>query len=151
MGIALNMGIDPAVTATAVISGAYFGDTSSPLSDSANLAAAAAGVDLYDHIRETALTSLLPLVLSLLVFLMLGRPGDFDASGRMAAIQSASDISLWLFLPLLLVIVLAALKVPPFTAIFLGALAGGLLAVVVPPGRVSAFADADDGLPKGFL
>src|SRR5262245_5432228 len=151
MGIALNMDLDPAVTAAAVISGAYFGDTSSPLSDSANLAAAAAGVDLYDHIRETALTSMLALILSLIVFWMLGSPGDFDASEKMAAIQSAFDISLWLFIPLLLVIVLALLRFPPFTAIFLGALAGGLLAVIVAPGRVSAFADAGDGLAKGFL
>src|SRR5262249_48676250 len=67
MGIALNMDRAPAVPAAAVISGAYFGDTSSPLSDSANLAAAAAGVDLYDHIRETALTSFLALILSLIV------------------------------------------------------------------------------------
>lgn len=51
MGIAANMGLSPAITAGAVISGAYLGDKSSPLSDSANLAAGAAGVDLYQHIR----------------------------------------------------------------------------------------------------
>ena len=54
MGIAVNMGLNPAIAAGAVISGAYFGDKSSPLSDSANLAAAAAGVGLYAHLRETA-------------------------------------------------------------------------------------------------
>ena len=54
MGIAVNMGLNPAIAAGAVISGAYFGDKSSPLSDSANLAAAAAGVGLYVHLRETA-------------------------------------------------------------------------------------------------
>ena len=58
MGIAANMGLSPAVAAGAVISGAYFGDKSSPLSDSANLAAAAAGVGLDDHVKETFLTSL---------------------------------------------------------------------------------------------
>ena len=58
MGIASNMGLNPAIAAGAIISGAYFGDKSSPLSDSANLAAAAAGVDLYQHIRETLLTSI---------------------------------------------------------------------------------------------
>ena len=57
MGISLNMGLNPAITAAAIISGAYFGDTTSPLSDSANLAAAAAGADLYQHIRETVVTS----------------------------------------------------------------------------------------------
>ena len=57
MGIAVNMGLDPAITAAAIISGAYFGDTTSPLSDSTNLASGTAGVGLYQHIRETALSS----------------------------------------------------------------------------------------------
>src|SRR5262245_15856789 len=57
MGIALNMDLNPAVTAAAVISGAYFGDASSPLPDSAHLAAAAAGVDPYAHIRDTAVAA----------------------------------------------------------------------------------------------
>jgi NhaC family Na+:H+ antiporter len=66
MGIAANMGLSPAVTAGAVISGAYFGDESSPLSDSVNLAAAAAGVNLYQHVRETFITSLVTLPPALL-------------------------------------------------------------------------------------
>jgi NhaC family Na+:H+ antiporter len=151
MGIALNMDLNPAVTAAAVISGAYFGDTSSPLSDSANLAAAAAGVDLYDHVKQTALTSGLALALALGFFFMLGRPGDFDASEKMAAIERTFHITPWLFVPLLVVVVLAVLKLPPFTAIFTGALVGGLLAVIVAPGRVAAFADAGDGLPGWLL
>jgi NhaC family Na+:H+ antiporter len=140
MGISLNMDLDPAITAAAIISGAYFGDTTSPLSDSANLAAATGGVDLYEHVRETAVTSGLALLLSLAVFWMLGNPGDFDASEKMAAIESVIDVSPVLFLPLLLVVGLAACKVPAFTAIFLGALAGGVLAVFVAPDRVAAFA-----------
>ena len=125
MGIAASMDLNPAIAAAAVISGAYFGDTSSPLSDSANLAAAAAGVDLYEHIRETAVTSGLALVIALAVFCMLGQPGDFDASEKMAAIQNVFQPTLLLFLPLLVVLALAILKFPPFTTIFLGALAGG--------------------------
>ncbi len=147
MGIAANMGLNPAIAAGAVISGAYFGDKSSPLSDSANLAAAAAGVNLYEHIRETLLTSAVALAISLAVFLMLGRPGDFDASDKIGAIQQAFHVSPVLFLPLVVVVVLALFKVPPFTAIFIGALAGGVLAVFVAPGRVIAFADPDGGLP----
>ena len=141
MGIAANMGLNPAIAAGAIISGAYFGDKSSPLSDSANLAAAAAGVDLYQHIRETLLTSIVAIAISLAIFFMLGRPGDFDATAKIAGIAGAFNISLWLFLPLLLVVVMAAFKFPPFTAIFLGALAGGVLAVVVAPDRVIAFAN----------
>src|SRR5262249_62175933 len=79
MGIALNMELDPAITAAAAISGAYFGDTASPLSDSANLAAGAAGVDLYEPVRQTVLTSACALAISLVAFWMLGRPGVFDA------------------------------------------------------------------------
>jgi Na+:H+ antiporter, NhaC family len=147
MGIAANMGLDPAIAAGAIISGAYFGDKSSPLSDSANLAAAAAGVDLYRHIRETVLTSAVALAIALAVFLMLGRPGDFDASSKIAAIQGAFNVSPILFLPLAVVVALALLKFPPFTAIFIGALAGGVLAVFVAPARVIAFADPGGDAP----
>lgn len=147
MGIAANMGLNPAIAAGAVISGAYFGDTSSPLSDSANLAAAAAGVDLYQHIRETAVTSGIALAIALGIFFMLGRPGDFDASDKIDAIRASFDVSLWLFAPLVVVIILAATRVPPFTAIFIGAIAGGLLAVIAAPARVVAFAGMEAGAP----
>jgi NhaC family Na+:H+ antiporter len=151
MGIAQNMGLSPAVTAGAVISGAYLGDTTSPLSDSANLAAAAAGVDLYDHIRETALTSVLSFVIALGVFWMFGQPGDFDASDKMRSIQATFHPSLVMFLPLIFVVALAAFKVPPFTTIFLGALVGGALGVIVAPDRVVAFAGTGDGIPRPLL
>lgn len=149
MGIAYNMDMNMAIAAGAVISGAYFGDKSSPLSDSANLAAATAGVELYTHIRETLITSTVALALAMVVFFFLGRPGDFDASDKIAAINDAFSISPVLFLPLVLVIVLALFKVPAFTAIFSGAIAGGVLAVAVAPDRVAAFA-AGDGIP-GWL
>jgi NhaC family Na+:H+ antiporter len=142
MGVAISMDLSPAIAAGAVISGAYFGDKSSPLSDSANLAAAAAGVPLYAHIRETLITSVVALFLSLGIFLLLGQPGDYDATDKMAAIRAAFHISPVLFAPLLVVIGLALLRVPAFTAIFLGAVAGGVLAVFVAPERVIAFADA---------
>jgi NhaC family Na+:H+ antiporter len=152
IGIALNMDLDPAITAGAVISGAYLGDTTSPLSDTANLAAAAAGgVDLYTHIRETALTSLAAVAISLAVFWTLGQPGEFDASGKINAIQNAFPMSPVLFLPLVVVVVLAVLRFPPFTAIFLGALAGGVLAAAMSTERVIAFADAGDGIPQWLL
>jgi NhaC family Na+:H+ antiporter len=151
MGIAANMDLDPAITAAAIISGAYFGDTTSPLSDSANLAAAAGGVNLYEHVRETALTSALALTIALVVFWLLGRPGDFEAGDKAAAIQSAFQPTLLLFLPLVVVVVLAVLRFPPFTAIFVGALAAGVLVVFVAPQRVIAFADSGDGIPRWLL
>lgn len=148
MGISHSMELNPAITAAAVISGAYFGDTTSPLSDSANLAAAAAGVDLYEHVRETALTSTAALAIALVVFWLLGSPGEFDASEKMRTIERAFHISPLLFLPLAVVVVLALLKLPPFTAIFAGALAGGVLAVCMAPERVLIFAGAGDGVPR---
>jgi NhaC family Na+:H+ antiporter len=147
IGIAQGMGLNPAIAAGAIISGAYFGDKSSPLSDSANLAAAASGAELYRHLRETFLTSIVSMAVTLALFYVLGRPGDFDASAEITAMRGAFHISLWLFLPLLLVIALAIIKMPPFTAIFLGALAGGVLAVCVAPERVIAFASARQGVP----
>ena len=147
MGIALNMDLSPAVTAGAVISGAYLGDTTSPLSDTANLAAATGGVDLYKHLRETAFTSAIAVAIALAVFFFLGRPGDFDASEKMRAMQSAFHVTPWLFLPLAVVIGLALLRFPPFTAIFIGALVGGVLAAIVAPERAIALGGLNDGAP----
>jgi len=154
MGIALNMGLDPAVTAGAIISGAYFGDKSSPLSDSTNLAAAAAGADLYAHIRAVLWTSIPAMAMAIGLFWYLGEPGDFDASHKIDAIKHLFNVSPILFLPLLVVVALAFLKLPPFAAIFIGALAGGLLSVVVAPARVIAYGGAEHlphalGLLKG--
>jgi NhaC family Na+:H+ antiporter len=150
MGIAVSMELNPAVAAGAIISGAYFGDKSSPLSDSANLAAATAGVNLYAHIRETLLTSVVALAISLAVFYFMGQPGDFDATSKMAAIRNTFDVTPWMFIPLLVVVVLALLKFPPFTTIFLGAVAGGVLAVIVAPDRVLKFAAAGPGIPTAL-
>ena len=144
IGIAINMELSPAITAGAVISGAYFGDKSSPLSDTANLAAAVAGANLYQHLRETLWTSIPTLAATLAIFWWLGEPGDFDASAKMEMIRGSFGVSLLNFLPLVVVIALALLKIPPFTTIMMGALAGALLAVFMAPERVIAFAAAPD-------
>ncbi|MGJ7511979.1 Na+/H+ antiporter NhaC family protein [Variovorax sp. GT1P44] len=148
MGIAENMGLNSAIAAGAVVSGAYFGDKCSPISSSPTLAATAAGVDnIYLHIRETLLTSVVGLAITLAVFLLLGKPGDFDAGQQLASMSSAFHMSPVLFLPLAAVVTMALFKFPPFTSIFLGAIAGGLLAVIVAPERVAAFAAAREGVP----
>ncbi len=154
IGVSQRMGLDPAITAGAVISGAYFGDKSSPLSDTANLACAAAGSQLYDHVRESLWTSVPSLVIALAVFWMLGSPGDFDASATIDALGMVHSPSLLHFLPLVLVLALALRRWPPTTTIMLGALAGGVLAVIDAPERVLAFAAAPElpaalGLLKG--
>ena len=123
MGIAGSMNLSPEITAGAVISGAYFGDKASPLSDTANLATAAAGSDLFTHVRESLWTSVPALVLAVAGFAFLGKPGDFDPSTTMASIQNHVAVSAWNFLPLVVVLVLALLRWPPMVAIFIGALA----------------------------
>jgi NhaC family Na+:H+ antiporter len=142
MGIAASMDLSLFITAGAIISGAYFGDKASPLSDTANLAVAAAGSEIFSHIKESLRTSLPALVLALLLFALLGSPKDFDASEALAKIDSFYDISLWAFLPLVAVFALAVFHTPPFLAIFAGALLGGVVAVFHSPGQVLAFANA---------
>lgn len=147
MGVSQAMELDPAITAGAVISGAYFGDTTSPLSDSANLAAGVAGVNLYTHIRQVGTISAGALLIAVSVFWFIGGAGTFDPTEKLMTLDRDFHVSLVLFLPLVVVVALALYKVPPFTTIFLGALVGGLLAVIVAPERVAAFADAGNTLP----
>jgi NhaC family Na+:H+ antiporter len=147
MGVAASMNLSPAVAAGAIISGAYFGDKASPLSDTANLATAVAGSSIYDHIRESLWTSVPALVVAVAGFSLLGSPGDFDATVMLSQIERTFPVSLWAFLPLILVLGLAVLRFPPFVTIFAGALAGGLLAVALTPGTVIAFAASPDLTP----
>jgi NhaC family Na+:H+ antiporter len=148
MGISAEMDLDPSITAGAVISGAYFGDKLSPLSGTANLACAAAGSDLYDHVRESIRTLGPSLALALVLFWSLGSAATFDPSDVTARLEAAFQPSLVHFLPLALVLALALLRWPPFIAIFLGAIAGGVLAAADAPQRVATFGGAE--LPTGL-
>lgn len=147
MGISTAMNLNPAVTAGAVISGAYFGDTASPLSDSANLAAGVSNVNLYTHLRQVSIISALALAIALVFFTIADGKGSFDRAYELATLDRDFHVSLVLFLPLVIVVGLALWKVPPFTTIFVGALVGGLMAALVAPERVSAFADPGKSLP----
>lgn len=144
VGITQQMGLDPAITAGAVVSGAYFGDKASPLSSKTKLAVATAGVDLREHMREALWTSVPAFCLALLLYWLLGKPGEFDPSGVSAVIHSSLKISPLTLLPFFVVIVLALLRWPSFTTMFVGALMGGLVAVLAAPERVIAFAGSDE-------
>jgi NhaC family Na+:H+ antiporter len=140
MGIADAAGLSPALTAGAVISGAYFGDKASPLSDTVNLAAAASGSEVFAHIRESLWTSLPSLAAALILFYLLGRPGDFDPTAMLAGLEGQFIVSGWTLLPLVLVLVLAILRLPPFVTIFAGALLGGAVAAALNGDAVAALA-----------
>jgi Na+:H+ antiporter, NhaC family len=148
IGVALALGVSPEITAGAVISGAYFGDKMSPLSDTTNLAPAVAGSELFTHIRHMTWTTVPSYSLALIVFLLLGWNTDGTASVELAGLGSLEymrqvfDLSPWTLLPLVVVFALAMRKFPAFPTILLGGLLGGVMAVFLQPGPVSAFADS---------
>ena len=144
MGVAASMNLSPTITAGAVISGAYFGDKASPLSDTVNLATATAGSQIYDHIRESLWTSIPSLAVAIVLFAFMGTASEFDATQLLSGIETKVTVSVWAFLPLLIVLVLSVLRFPPFIAIFIGALAGAVVAVLQDPEAVVAFAAAPD-------
>ncbi len=145
IGVAMGFGISPAVTAGAVVSGAYFGDKMSPLSDTTNLAPAVAGTDLFTHIRHMAYTTTPSFLLAVLVFAIVGWQVDIDANSPTLAamtdtLRASFAISPLALLPLLVVLLMAMKKLPPLPTILTGALLGVLMAVFLQPGVVIALA-----------
>jgi NhaC family Na+:H+ antiporter len=135
IGVGEGLGISPPMTAGAIVSGAYFGDKMSPLSDSTNLAPAVAGSELFEHIRYMLYTTLPALLVSLVLFGFLGwsaQQGSIDGS-RVTAIRSVLaanfNLSPALLLAPALVIVVVALRVAALPALLGGTLLGGLMAL----------------------
>jgi len=151
VGIALQVGLDPAITAGAIISGAYFGDKLSPRSKKSELAAAVAGVDPATHRQEALWTSLPAFTLTLIAFWWLGEPASRDAAVTAALLEAELRITPVLLLPLGLVIVLAVTGLPPFMTMFTGALAGGLVAVTMKTDFVLTFAALDGPVSLALL
>lgn len=147
IGIGDTLGISLGMTAGAVLSGAYFGDKMSPLSDTTNLAPAMAGGNLFDHIKYMALTTVPTIVITLIVFIIIGfnitTTGNANISDKLVAIDAAFNINPWLFLVPVAVIVLIIKKTPPLIALFLGSLMGGIAALIAQPEIVTAVANAD--------
>ena len=123
--------------AGAVISGAYLGDKISPLSDTVNLSASVARVDLYKHIRYMLYTTIPAGILSIIFFFVVGllKPtvDSVDISSKSEALLSTFNISPWLLLVPAFTVVLIMKKVPPFITLFLSALVGAVVAVLVQP------------------
>ena len=119
MGIGQAMNINSGLIAGAVISGAYFGDKMSPLSDTTNLAPAMAGTDLFTHIRYMARTTVPSILITLLIFLIWGFTLEGNAAmDNVSVVQQAIaekfNINLWLFLVPATVIFLIIKKCPHF-------------------------------------
>jgi Na+:H+ antiporter, NhaC family len=138
IGIGQTMGIHEGLVAGAIISGAYFGDKMSPLSDTTNLAPAMAGTDLFTHIRYLTYTAIPTFVITLIIFLVWGFTIDSTASvENVAIVQEAIakkfNISLWLFIVPAVVIFLIVKKVAALPALLVGTLLAAVFALVFQP------------------
>ena len=152
IGTAAAYDLHPGIAAGAIISGAYFGDKMSPLSDTTNLAPAVAGSELFTHIRHMVWTTAPSFGLALILFAAIGLAAPVpEGSGDLPAVLEALDRSFvigpHLLLPLALVLTLVARRMPAFPALLIGALVGGLFAAAFQPEAVLRHADAAD-LPR---
>lgn len=136
LGIGSALGIPKEVIAGAIISGAYFGDKMSPLSDTTNLAPAMAGSNLFDHIRHMLYSTVPAMLISLVIYAFLGMKyaGHAIDTSQISQIQNALASSYNTLSPLLLlvpviVIVLVILKVPAIPGLIIGTILGGLVAI----------------------
>lgn len=148
IGIGKAMGMNEAMVAGAVISGAYFGDKLSPLSDTTNLAPAMAGAELFSHIRYMLYTTVPTFVLTLIFFILLGLYQSAGSSLEqiqplLTELDSTYVISPWLFIVPGLVIFLIVRKVPAIPAILVGTLAGVVAALTVQYDLVSQLSDLE--------
>ncbi len=138
LGIGQAIGINEAIVAGAIISGAYFGDKMSPLSDTTNLAPAMAGTDLFTHIRYMVYTTVPTLVITLIIFLIIGFRYDFsnatvDVANVKTAIEGTFSVNPLLFLVPVLLLAVIIMKVPPLPALLIGTLLGGIFAIIFQP------------------
>ncbi len=140
IGVGSALGVPVAMTAGAIISGAYFGDKMSPLSDTTNLAPAVAGSELFSHIRHMIFTTGPSLVIALILYAVIGwryRGNQLDI-GAVQSIASTLEANFNLG-PLLLVapvavLAMVILRLPALPALFIGAALGGLVAALAQPG-----------------
>ncbi|OGR72604.1 MAG: Na+/H+ antiporter NhaC [Elusimicrobia bacterium GWC2_63_65] len=147
IGIGKAIGIPEAMAAGAVISGAYFGDKLSPLSDTTNLAPAMAGTDLFTHVRYMTITTVPTYIVTLLAFIGMGffitPHGAANSGGVQAAIEAVFTVTPWLFLVPALVIFMIVRKTQPLVALIIGALLGGVFALVFQPQVLAKLAGAE--------
>ena len=145
IGIASGMGLSVAITAGAIIGGAYFGDKMSPLSDTTNLAPAVTGIDIFTHIRHMTWTTAPSLLIALVLFTLLGLGESGAESGNtldatLALLDANFTINPLLLAPVALVVYMAARKVPAVATILSGVAAGVLIALFFQPHAVLAMA-----------
>ena len=135
IGIGKALGISEGLVAGSILSGAYFGDKMSPLSDTTNLAPAMAGTDLFTHIRYMTYTTVPSISIALVIFLIIGFTQDLaitstDTSIIQSAITEKFHISGWLFIVPLVVVILIVRKMAALPALLIGTLLAGVFAII---------------------
>ena len=137
IGIGNALGINPGMTAGAVLSGAYFGDKMSPLSDTTNLAPAMAGGELFSHIKYMTYTTVPTIIVTLIIFIIISLSldvtGNTDTSVMLASINETFNITPWVFIVPGIVIFMIVKKTPPLIALLVGTLLGGAFALIFQP------------------
>ncbi|MEQ6165758.1 MULTISPECIES: Na+/H+ antiporter NhaC [unclassified Ekhidna] len=159
IGIGQALGISEGLVAGAILSGAYFGDKMSPLSDTTNLAPAMAGTDLFTHIRYMTITTVPSILLALIIFLIIGFTNSADGviegkAAILAAIDGTFNINGWLFIVPVVVVVLIVKKMPALPALLIGTLLGAVFALIFQPelvAKVAATASFDGKLYDDFF
>jgi NhaC family Na+:H+ antiporter len=149
IGVGAGLGLSPAVTAGAIISGAYFGDKMSPLSDTTNLAPAVVGSELFTHIRHMMWTTIPSIAIALFLFVILGLTAQPDQvatefGGSMATLGESFNLGWHLLIPLAVVMFLAGRRWPAFPTMMIGALLGGVFAIIFQPEAVIRLAGDED-------
>ena len=145
MGIGLMLGVNPAIAAGAVISGAYLGDKLSPLSETTILTAQMVKVDVMTHVRAQAWTSLPAFGIAMIIFLILGftSGGDVVAPApqevELEELSNVFNITAWNLLPLLLLVVMSVRKVPASMALFVSAVFAGFVGAFTQAPKMAAF------------
>ena len=145
IGAAAGLGLSVEITAGAIISGAYFGDKMSPLSETTNLAPAVAGTDLFSHIAHMVWTTIPSIFIALALYVIIGLNIDTDNSASdlavtMQLIQDTFTINPFMLLPVIALLVMAQKRLPPIPTILAGAFSGVILALLFQQSAVLSLA-----------
>ena len=146
IGIGSALGIPPGMIAGAVISGAYFGDKMSPLSDTTNLAPAMAGTDLFTHIKYMGYTTVPTIVITLVVFAILSgtidTSGSADISNLLVSIDNTFNITPLLFIVPVAVIAMILMKTKPLVALGVGVILAAIFAFIFQGDVLESLSDS---------
>ena len=146
IGISKAIGIPVEMSAGAIISGAYFGDKLSPLSDTTNLAPAISGSDLFTHIKYLTITTIPTITISLIIFVILNfymiSSGPTDNTVLLEAINQTFNITPLIFIVPFIVIILIIKKTPPIIALFTGTILGAIFALIFQQDILTQLSDS---------